>query len=190
MKNFFATNRFRILMATATFIFCGAAISLFLMEPVMSASRSGKPHIEKQGRLTIFRFDIKASSTTIPVAVRVVVSREKKFRLTRKIAENFPHIDAGQLETEKIIWVLEQEPSGKEHLPDSWAGLFLAFDGDYGHIQSLMHAHRVYRKYLNEFEIDYVFSAESVARSELAKQIYEIDKQVFEVLKNSEAFHK
>ncbi|WP_407276490.1 hypothetical protein [Halothiobacillus sp. DCM-1] len=145
----------------------------------MSASNTEKPRVEKQGRLTTFRFDIKVSSISTPISIRAVVSRETRFRLTREIAENFPHIDTKQLDTEGILWVPERQPPGKEHLPGSWAGLFVAFDGDYGHIQSLMHAHRVYRKNVSEFEIDYVFSADLITRDVLVKHIHEIDKKIF-----------
>lgn len=188
MKNIAATSRFRIFIALAMIMFCGFA--LFLMEPIMNESKFEKLRIEKAGRLTVFKFYVKVVGMTKPISVRAVVSRETKFRVAYKITENFPHIETKQLEAEKVLWVTEHTPPGKKYLTDSWAGLFLAFDGDFGHIQSLLHAHRVYRKHLNEFEIDYVFSADDVTREELTKHIHEIDKQVFAVLKNHEAFSK
>lgn len=190
MKSIGATSRFRIFISVSTIVFCGAAISLFLLESAMSASNTEKPRVEKQGRLTTFRFDIKVFSISAPIAVRAVVSRETRFRLTREIAENFPHIDTKQLETEGILWIPERRPPGKEHLPSSWAGLFVASDGGYGHIQNLMHAYRVYRIHKDEFEIDYVFSADQITRDTLVKHIHEIDKKIIEVLMNHEAFSK
>jgi len=171
-------------------ILCGIAISFFIPGQVIGKSNIENPHIEKKGRLTIFNFDIKLTNKAKPMPVRVVVSRETKFRASFGIASNFPHIETAQLRAGEISWSRENEPAGKAHVADSSVGVFLAFDGDLGYIQSRLHSHRVYRKYLDEFEIDYVFSNDSVSRNELVKFIHTIDKEVFDMLKNNGAFYK
>lgn len=98
MKDIAVTNRFRIFIAVAMIIFCGATIFLYLEESVVRVSNIEKPRIEKKGRLTILEFGIQVAGIAEPIQVRAVVSRETVFRVTYSIARNFPHLDAKRLE--------------------------------------------------------------------------------------------
>lgn len=188
MKDIAVTNRFRIFIAVAMIIFCGATIFLFLEASVISESNIEKPRIEKKGRLTILEFGIQVAGIAEPIQVRAVVSRETVFRVTYSIARNFPHLDAKRLETEKILWNTERLPPGKKYQQDSWVGVFRAFDGDLGYVHTILHAHRIYRKYLNEFAIDYVINTKFVSRNELAMSIREIDEDVFHTIEKNGGF--
>lgn len=189
-----------VVIFIAVIIACGVAIfspskrptTTLTMGAMMGEANARGVKIGKSENLTTFKFEIAIANIAKPIEIHAVISREKQFRVSSRIARDFPSIDTKQLESNKVMWIKElglMQPENGSQI-ELWSGVFVAFDNDLGYIRNLMHSHRIYRKYLNEFEIDYSFSSDTVLRTELEKHIQEIDKQVFDILKSGEAFSK
>jgi hypothetical protein len=180
LKRVSAMLFFKIIVIAIAFIY--SVIFLFTFKNFeMKNENLDVVHIEHAGRLKIVDFKILISGIHEPIAVRAVVSRESKFRASQMIAEYFKKIDSKKIDKEKIIWIKERAPNEK-NLPDSYVGLFIAFDKDYGVILNRLNSYRIYRKYLGTFEIDYNLSIESISKYDLPIFIQNIDQEVFKIL--------
>lgn len=156
----------------------------FQLEGGMNRSGWEVSRVEKQGRLTIFSIEVSVQGVESPVRVRVVVSREESFRVSRGVQENFSPTDVSRIAGGEIFWINDGSVS------DSWLGIFLAYDGDVGYINNSMRSYRVYRKHLNQHEVDYVFDSQGLERVRLGEFIQELDKKIFEAVRKSGGFEK
>lgn len=188
MRNIINIIGFYLIVFFAVLFFC-FIIYFFLLNSFGKSSNYEGYFLEKNGRLTILNFNVELKGFVKPIEVRAVVSREMRFRVNDGVLEYFPNINK-EILNQKIFWVRESNLPNEKNLPYSWVGVFRAFDGDFGYIQNRLRSYRVYRKHLDKFEIDYVFSDENLGRDKLNGQIEDIDEKVFEIIKKSGVFEK
>lgn len=176
----------KIVIIVVTLVLASGLLHFYFMEHAkVNSENRHEIYMEETKRLKIATFKIQVPGLKEAVEIRAVVNlKEKSFRVSAAIEDFFPDLKSMQLAENEIVWVPETQGKGPwlREVPGHFAGLFIAFDGDYGIVLHEFRAYRVYRKYAEKFEIDYIFSNEAIPHDELAGKMRGIDQQVFEIL--------
>lgn len=174
----------KIVIIVVTLVLASGLLHFYFMEHAkVNRENRHEIYMEETKRLKIATFKIQVPGLKEAVEIRAVVNlKEKSFRVSAAIEDFFPDLKSMQLAENEIVWVPQRRRPSLEEIPGYFAGLFIAFDGDYGIVLHEFRAYRVYRKYAEKFEIDYIFSNEAIPRDELAGKMRGIDQQVFEIL--------
>ncbi len=131
--------------------------------------------VKSIGRMKVIELSIQPSGMDKAIEVRAVVTEEKFFRSDQFLSDYFSEKGAETKSPVGVIWKSEVSPSEKL---DSYVGMFSTFNEECGVIINRLHSYRVYRKYQNQFEIDYSFDADSNARAVVSPFVKEIDRLV------------